>query len=223
LNSFCCRFCGNLAVATRAPWDRVLWETPSFVITPTLGAIVEGWLLVISKRHHLCMGALPPAELHELQSVTHHAASVVQDLYGPVAIFEHGPAQPQQQVGCGVDHAHMHIVPTACDLIAGARKHLPEHVQWELTETFGSIHRYTRAERSYLYLEQYGRRLVASDQELPSQLFRRVIAAHIGEPERWNWREHPFHEQAEATARRLGGAFQRLAAWQNTAGHQGPA
>ncbi len=39
------------------PWDQVLLETANFVVVPTIGAIVEGWLLVVSKEGLVCMGA----------------------------------------------------------------------------------------------------------------------------------------------------------------------
>ena len=55
-----CILCSELAVsAEKAPWSAPLVETENFVVVPSLGALVEGWLLIVPKAHHISYGALP--------------------------------------------------------------------------------------------------------------------------------------------------------------------
>lgn len=202
-----CRFCARPAPSLPLPWNTILLESPHFVVMPSLGALVEGWLLIVSKAHYLCMGALPPAERAELQALTAQVSATLEACYGPVARFEHGPAVACQQVGCGVDHAHLHLVPTDCDLLAGAREILPDHVAWESADGLPSIYHYHAAGLPYLYLEQQGRSFAATAPDLPSQFFRKVLARHVGEPGRWNWRECAFEPNVAATVAALTDQF----------------
>ena len=75
------------------------------------GPLVQGWLLVVPKDCHLCIGAPPVQLIAELIGFLDDVVSSVRTEYGPVAVFEHGPIRPLTAVGCGVDYAHVHVVP----------------------------------------------------------------------------------------------------------------
>src|SRR5438045_3937670 len=90
-----CRLCQTICQLPGSrkspyPWDQVLLETHNFVAAPTLGAIVEGWLLLVPKRHCLSVGTLPEAYRTELMRLKDELWSVLEEAYGPVAAFEHG-------------------------------------------------------------------------------------------------------------------------------------
>jgi hypothetical protein len=56
-----CKFCAKLkAQAARAPWNEFLIETENFAVVPSLGALVEGWLLMVPKEHYISMGGRRP-------------------------------------------------------------------------------------------------------------------------------------------------------------------
>ena len=42
-----------------------LYETENFAVIPSLGSIVEGWLLIIPKKHYLSYGYLSSEELYK--------------------------------------------------------------------------------------------------------------------------------------------------------------
>lgn len=203
-----CRLCGvQREHWSPSPWNQVLWESVNFLAMPTLGAIVEGWLLVVPRAHYLCAGALPPDLLVELDQFLRFVADRVEQEYGPAAIFEHGPSCVGEAVGCTVDHAHMHIVPTRDDLIEGARGIAPKTLQWRRAVGLADARDLHLRRLPYLYVEQpRGNAHIATGSNIPSQLFRRVVAHFMGAPEHYDWRQFPETRNVEATIEKLGGS-----------------
>jgi diadenosine tetraphosphate (Ap4A) HIT family hydrolase len=185
------------------PWNKPVFESPNFVVLPSLGALVEGWLLLVPKEHFICMGAVPEPLTSEMEEVKDIIISALQQTYGQVCAFEHGPSATNLSIGCGVDHAHLHIVPLSFDLVSAASSFLPQNLIWseagfkECRKTFG------RGE-DYLYLEQpVGVGRIAVHREFGGQLFRRAISAHIGVPNQFNWREYSQLSNVSATIKKL--------------------
>src|ERR1700674_1783452 len=86
-------------------------ESRNFVVLPSLGALVEGWLLLVPKTHVICMGELSDNLTAEMQELKSRIRETLQRAYGNVCAFEHGPSRAKTSLGCGVDHAHLHLVP----------------------------------------------------------------------------------------------------------------
>jgi len=151
------------------------------------------------KRHFICMGALPPSFAAELMEMKYILCSILQEYYGQISVFEHGPSRSNLGIGCGVDHAHLHIVPLAFDLLAAATSFLPEDVLWSkagLEQCQAAFHR----GEDYLYLEQpIGIGRIATHNGFGSQLLRRAIATRVGAPNEFNWREDPQLPKVLAT------------------------
>ena len=201
-----CSFCNDISVDSPSLWNRPLFESLNFVVIPSLGALIEGWLLIVSKTHFICAAAFPDHMVAELESLKSNVCEAVRSRYGNAIVFEHGPASDSRPVGCGVDHAHLHVVPISHDLTAPVLALLPSAAVWQ----GGDLSACRAAFRSgfdYLYLEQAPhdpKILVWAN--VGSQLFRRAIASQLGVPEEYNWREHPRRESAVSTA----AAFSRL-------------
>jgi diadenosine tetraphosphate (Ap4A) HIT family hydrolase len=88
-----CVFCSNLiSLHSSDIWDRRLAETRDYIVTPTKGALLPGWLLVTSRRHVLCAGALDVEELSDLRRAIDRARTLVEKGFGQATLFEHGPA-----------------------------------------------------------------------------------------------------------------------------------
>ena len=186
-----------------AVWNRIVLESKHFVVVPSLGSLVEGWLMIVPRAHSLSIAALPPALFSELDQVKAEVHRLLVAEYGSSSFFEHGPAGLRRSTGCGVDHAHLHAVPIAGNLIVGAQSFLPAGVTFRP----GGIEECTAAIKvgaDYLYVEQpVGYSYVAVHSAFASQTLRKVIAAQLGVVERFNWREYPQIENIEATLGRL--------------------
>ena len=142
---------------------------------------------------------MPESVVVEMQKMKHFLCSVLQKYYGQVCAFEHGPSRANLKVGCGVDHAHLHIVPIAFDLASAVTPFLPEDVFWSKAGMNECRTAFARG-GDYLYLEQpIGNGRIITHQEFGSQLFRRAIATQIGAMHQFNWREYPHLPNISAT------------------------
>jgi diadenosine tetraphosphate (Ap4A) HIT family hydrolase len=186
-----CHFCSQLSAPSRGDASQtILFESTSFVVWPSVGALVAGWLLIVPRQHTLALAEMSGAKLDELAALRSHVGAGLGDL-GPIVSFEHGPHAQGQEVGCGVDHAHLHVVPTDAEILAGTKK-LFAPLTWQAVDSVAEGRNALDSDESYLYAQdQDGREWLASHTEIPSQLVRRVIASHLGRPEDYNWRTHP--------------------------------
>ncbi|MCI0624735.1 MAG: hypothetical protein L0387_24335 [Acidobacteria bacterium] len=193
-----CRVCSR---DIREPWNQPLFESARFTVIPSLGSLVEGWVLIVPKQHFLSLAALPDSfarEMTELKkTVCHILSRKCRNLYA----FEHGPSKPGLRVGCGVDHAHLHVVPLDFDLSSAMQPFLPASSGWRkaaLADCRAAI----RDGDAYLYLEEpSGNRLIARHQNFGSQLFRRAIATQLGVPREYDWLDHPQLQNIAGTIR----------------------
>ena len=200
-----CRLCFDRpGGSARGPWDQSLAESRSFLVIPSLGALVEGWLLIVPKSHCVSFAAVPIQLMDELDALKRAVCESLRDEFGEVWTFEHGPAAEKRTCGCGVDHAHLHAVPLAFDLIKRAKPFLPAEVDFQpgtLTDCRAAASRGL----DYLYAEKWGSALgsIACSEEIGSQVFRRAVASHQHMVEQYNWREHQHLETVEKTIRRM--------------------
>lgn len=187
----CCLCSSLVSGAARRSWDIPVFESRNFAALPSLGSLVEGWLLLVPKRHFISMGALPQGLVAEMEDMKAKVSAHVRNAYGEVCVFEHGPAFANGKVGCSVDHAHLHLVPLSFDLEKAARPFMPEDSEWSKA-SWRDCREAHLAGRDYLYLEQpalHGS--ISMHADFGSQVFRRAIASQIGRPDEFNWREHP--------------------------------
>ena len=193
--------------ATRDLWDTPLFESKSFLALPTVGALVEGWLLVIPKEATISFAHLSPRLLSELKGFLEEVVPVLESHYGPVCIFEHGPAKTGSTLGCGVDYAHLHLVPTRFDIHAGAKLVAPE-VHWETIDCLEDINALAANPNGYWFLQQVYNSSCCyvgtiESGEPMSQLFRRVIANYLGSPSKYDWKSGLGEELIAATVKTL--------------------
>lgn len=188
-----CEFCDEFSGGTRNSFaeryrddhvDRTVLETSGFRVVPSLGHIVQGYLLLIPRDHYCALADLPAESLRELEQLKRTLVGSLRGKYGDYVLFEHG-ARTENSGGCGISHAHLHAVP------------LP--VEKDLLETLSASFRHQQisgipglrsvpADHSYLYYEDaLGDCHVFYPAFLPSQYVRRLIAERLG-VEHWDWR-----------------------------------
>jgi diadenosine tetraphosphate (Ap4A) HIT family hydrolase len=191
------------------PWNVPLVQSANFRVLVSLGALVEGWVLLVPNEHFLSMGAVPARLIPELQALKKRVSECLESVYGPVCAFEHGPGQERRNVGCGVDHAHLHMVPIAFDLATAAAPYLPQNSRWERADQ-AQCQAAALDGQDYIYLEQpINRGRILRHQDIGSQILRRAIATHIGVSDDFNWRTHPQTENVNRTIRALGSELSR--------------
>lgn len=144
---------------------------------------------------------LGAAERHELNEL---AARMICDMgvfAGEVFAFEHGSTEIGSVVGCGVDQAHLHLVPLPFDLIAEIKSDDDNALEWseptEAHEYFDTV----PLSGEYVSIWNPGDHVGLSGiMRVPqSQWVRRVIARKLGNDEAWDYKAHPNHENLKAT------------------------
>ena len=92
--------------------NTIIEETNNFYIVPTLGSLVDGYVLIVTKRHINSMSELNDIELNEYQNIITKYQNVFKKIYNKTPIvFEHGtPNQNSEIKANSVTHAHTHIV-----------------------------------------------------------------------------------------------------------------
>ncbi len=199
------RACGLCAAVARplTLWDQPLFESANFLAVPSLGSIVDGWVLVVPRQHFISMGALPADLALELVEFRNHVVTQLETAYSDICAFEHGPCGPGRPVGCGVDHAHLHLVPLRFDLANAAISFLPEGVKWA-NASLDDCREAFEKRLDYLFVEQpIGRGKIAIASKFGSQVLRRAIASASGAADKFDWRQHPNPQNIEKTISNL--------------------
>jgi ATP adenylyltransferase len=203
-----CRGVLDTAVHNRPAWDQVILDFPNFVVVPTKGALLPGWLLVISKAHILCAGFLERGVLTELQAAIDHASELVRSRFGEPTLFEHGPAAEGTALGCGVDHLHIHVAPLPFSLRDAADK-LGNKLHWRRIDNLGELNELSSKREAYCWVRE-PRDSVPYACLPPNgirQFLRRAIASELGRPTEFDYAAHPELSVVQATLNSLLGSM----------------
>jgi len=195
-----CVFCERiLQRPSDIVWDQRLTETPDYVVVPTKGALVPGWLLVVSKEHALCAGALPHAKLDGLKAALDDAKALVEPKFGPVTFFEHGPVVAGTGLGCGIDHLHVHVAPLNFSLREAFLRLYPDS-DWHQIGGWCDLQRIHGERTPYVTVLEPGRELEWCVPPVDvRQPLRRAVAGATGAQHEFDYNVHEHHANAVRT------------------------
>ena len=203
-----CDFCNEFAGEPRNAFasrygsslpDRVLMGIARFKVVPTLGQVVEGHLLIVPTDHYRALADMPSEHIKRLEDICQLLRSTLQDVYGQCVLFEHG-VRSALAGGCGIDHAHMHVVPV---LAEGVLNVLTQQLGGSQIQSLEEIRQELQEEQSYLFFEDaFVKRYVFPVQSLPSQYMRKLVAESIGKRD-WDWRACGPESELVSTVHRL--------------------
>lgn len=187
-------------------WDEPLAETEDFLVVPSKGSIVPGWLLVVSKSHVLCTGALKHLRSESLNEALLVARRLVEPTFGPVTLFEHGPAEANTALGCGVDHLHIHAAPLRFSLRASFH-HMFSGSSWSEARVWSDLREVHLGGTSYVAVQEPGSPLYWSLAPTGTrQPLRRAIAASQGVADQFDYNLYPHTSNILETVRSLSAA-----------------
>ncbi len=208
MNSAGCRFC------TLPEPERIVQADDSAVAMLSLGPLVEGYSLVLPRRHIACVAEIPKAERARFLSLVNDTATRLGETYGNLIAFEHGRATcsaPSPVTHC--HHAHLHLVPTSIDLVkllaaerdvdlfsavpctSGDSICTAIEAFWQTTNATG---------KPYLIaMSASGAGVHFIEDALRPQYLRYLVARELGDSELANWVSWPRKEVIEAAMRRM--------------------
>ncbi|MDX6584617.1 MAG: hypothetical protein QOI10_3801 [Solirubrobacterales bacterium] len=192
LCGFCREFAGLDGTPFSTRYDGVLasrevWRGAACCrVLPSIGQLSPGHLLVLPEHHITAFGQLRAEDRREAECAIESLRRFMISQFGPVVLFEHGSNATSASGGCGVLHAHLHLVPTRVQI---RNRPLPE-ANWVRVgaQWIDRLADFTDTGQSYVYFRDgLGAARAASVANLPSQLVRRWLATEIG-TDAWDWR-----------------------------------
>ncbi len=187
--------------ADSSAWDFEIVGTPNFVVTPSMGSLVAGWLLAVPRKSLINLGMLNDHDRDELTALINRVAESLSAFGGEVFCFEHGADHSGSLTGCGVDQAHLHMVPLGFDLVSAVQDAADEQIKWE--PFVRSANPLTllpkKGEYVAIWRASDGRGLIGAVRHPVSQWVRRVIAQNLGIEGEWNYQTHPQRQIVNQT------------------------
>jgi diadenosine tetraphosphate (Ap4A) HIT family hydrolase len=204
-----CRFCNFFdGKYSHDEIDHPFVQNDSYMAIASIGALIEGWSLIIPKKHQLSM-----RNVYGDPGFADFCSSVISRLmrhYGPLIAFEHGSNKEGSITSCGTDHAHLHLVPFRESLIPELQN---SDMQW--IESHASEIASKTGNSEYLFYTELGLSFVWNDPvghlhnlvHPKSQYFRHLLANRIGVPELSDYKKFPHLETAQQTRDTLVGSL----------------
>lgn len=184
------RFSGLLGgnCESHEPWDVLLEQAPGFVVAPTKGAILPYWLLVIPRMPHLNFAT-------SFQEEDKNPVEIVREVAGKFTPskqwiwFEHGAAILGNDVGCGVDHAHIHLLLSPPFSLEEFRSEVVRASSSEWTHSgSGQVYEQVSGRENYYMFGGLEDAYFTSGHSLGSQFFRKTVASLVGKPQEWDYK-----------------------------------
>lgn len=181
--------------------SRIIAETKNFVVAPTLGAFVEGYVLIVAKDHYHSVSQMPISRVKELRALINRVKREIRNVYGTASVcFEHGESLCSRRAGGCISHMHVHVVPCDAPMIERIRQLNMNAI--EITSILGLPRHYSQV--PYLYFQDVtNKQFVFSGQVYPSQLFRQILASYYNLGKQWDWRQFQFEDNIIKTIERL--------------------
>lgn len=196
--NYVCRLCESSSSSAPPVWDTVLASRRGIRVTPTLGSLVPGWVLIIPTEHVLCGAHLSNQRREYLNQILTEVVTTTIRLYGSATVFEHGPISAASPVGCTVDHVHIHVVPLAFDLVKIAKHTLMgKGFEWKRYDSWTRVWD-NQGSADYAAVSALDGVWV-TDGHIGSQFFRRIIAAQLKSSVDYDWRRAPCVSNISAT------------------------
>jgi ATP adenylyltransferase len=191
-------------VPERAIWDNVVLRLGRFAVSPSRGSIIPMWLLIVPEDE-----AINFAELES--DVSHYALiSRVAEELSPARTdliwFEHGANVRGSTVGCGVDHAHLHVILSpkfSIDEFAAAALEASGR-DW-MRVTAASAYDVLGSQESYYAFGNLETAFVVRGANFGSQFFRKLVAALVNRPDEWDYNIYGGEDMVEATLTTISG------------------
>ena len=166
--------------------SELLYENEYFFIIADIAPLAEGHYLINYNQHISSFSCVDKKILDELGKLKRALRQILKDDYGELIFFEHG-AGLDENGGCCINHAHLHVLPANFDILSRIR----EDFVFEEKDIYDLL--LLPNTRGYLYYEDTNGKVFISENKdrvkIPSQYFRRIIAAENKEKTVWNWRD----------------------------------
>lgn len=184
-----CNFCN---IDNSKNYNHIILETDNFVVIPSIGSLVDGYLLIVSKIHVNSMNELSYDTKIEYLQLIDRCRELFKNKYGiyPI-IFEHGTSVFKNSAS-SIVHAHTHVV----------NHNFLNEYEIIINEKFHRINSIfdIDSKKNYIYYKnEYAIDYVSYDFKPISQLMRILIAKDLKLDNKYNWKNYTFNSNIEKT------------------------
>lgn len=190
-----CAFCRELStgympsayVALAGIQQRVIRRTQNFVALPSVTPITPGHVLILPVMHVTSFSQLPQFLNTAFMQFCAEVVDHVSSQFGTVFYWEHGVGY-ERSGGCGVTHAHLHVMPLGWGIKKRLHQFLTEVLPSPEQVAFANLRERAGRHNSYLYWGfSEGGSFASLSEQIPSQLVRQKAASLLGSTT-WDWR-----------------------------------
>jgi ATP adenylyltransferase len=194
----------------RSPFDIDLFSYDAVAVTPTVGALTAGWLLLVPRTAACCMSDLGTQLRRRVISIADEVRGAMKVFPGKTVLFEHGARRAGSATGCGVDQAHVHLVNMESDLMKSVVSGDPDFhwTQVNASDPWKEIDR----DREYYLIADFSAAFVSYSVTGKSQYFRKAVAQELSRPTEWDYRLFANEQNARKTAKFLAATDRRQTA-----------
>jgi len=167
-----------------------LAETEDWIVLPTIGPIVAGQVMLVSRSHRRSVAASSVSGLAEAKVlIAQISAKLHHDFQSDVIIFEHGDGRLANRANPScIDHAHLQFAPLHRGFVGYAHAALSG---WLTLESVGGAWE-TAGDKPYLLLgaPSYNEDAYVNinPDVMQRQILRQLLATFAGVEQLWNWR-----------------------------------
>lgn len=182
--------------------NTILNETKYFYITPSLGALTDGYILIITKRHVNSMSELMIDEMEEYKILIRKYREIFKKVYQKYPIvFEHGTPNLKDSINANsVNHAHTHIVNHNYK----NENILIEKLKLKRIDKLGNM----LSNKNYIfYISPNNETYITNEFEPISQFMRIEIAKDLNMLDKYDWRKNDFNKNIILTIKNINGYF----------------
>ena len=190
-----CVFCN---IDKSRPENTIIEESDNFIVLPAIGALVDGYLMIVSKKHINSMSLLKENEKIEYEFLIEKYRNKFKNIYNKFPIiFEHGsPINDSDMKASSVIHAHTHIVNH--NFIN--EESIVKNLNFKILENLN----YLSKEQNYImYINTENICYVSYNFEPVSQMMRKIIAKDLGYENKFDWKKEIFIENINSTIKKF--------------------
>lgn len=179
--------------------NTIIEKTKYFYILPTLGSLVDGYVLIVTKRHIDSMSELNDNELEEYKTIIEKYQKLFNKIYNKTPIvFEHGtPNQNSKMKANSVTHAHTHIV----NINFENEKEILKKYNFKEINNLKEI----KTNKNYIKYIYNNKIYITYNFPSVSQLMRILIAEELNYKDKFDWKKERFDENIISTIERIKG------------------
>lgn len=206
-DDFPCPYCSNISgvgqrppdSTARTPFDTALAIGETTVLVPTVGVIVPGYLLAVTREHVLSFAQLPGESLRAVERWLEQLLPTLSESFGEYLVFEHGSGGWRKQAGSGacLVHAHLHLIPGFSHMTSLLARDL-------CASRLESLEQLTAMSNdNYVLMGRPDHWYATEKIDLPGQWIRRRVAAELGRPDEYDWAVFPGDDELAQTLCRI--------------------